>query len=152
MSTRVASRVGRSLRRHGHDRKQLAERPVVEEGLKDGEVAKVLVAEAVFELANLLRDVGLAVKTLHDFEADLPVELFELGLVGQLQQAEREHLVGVLLAFVRVVKGLELVQLRDVLANFEQLLDERVLVLAEGELRAGADFSMAPNTSTISTL
>ena len=40
---------------HRHDGKQLAERPMVEQRLEDGEVAEVLVAKAVFELCEFPR-------------------------------------------------------------------------------------------------
>ena len=60
---------------------------MIEQRLEDGEIAEVLVAEAVFELANFLRDIGLALEALHDFLADLPVEILDLRFVGQIQHA-----------------------------------------------------------------
>ena len=98
MSTNVASRVGRLDEAvDGHNRKQLAQGPVVEQRLKDGEIAKVLVAEAVFELANFIGNVSLAGEALDDLEADLPVKVFDLGFVRQFKQAQHEHLVGIVL-------------------------------------------------------
>ena len=47
----------------GHDGEQLAERPVIEQRLEDREIAEVLVAEAVFELADFLGHVGLALES-----------------------------------------------------------------------------------------
>ena len=123
-----------------HDGEQLVERPVVEQRLEDGEIAEVLVAEAVFELADFLRHVGLAFEALDHGAADLPVEVLDLGLVRQIQHAEREHVLGVLLALQRVVIGLQLVQLRQVLPDVEQLLHQRVLVLAVFGTFAGPDF------------
>ena len=41
---------------------RLPERPVIQQRLEHGEVAEVLVAEAVLELADFLGDVGLALK------------------------------------------------------------------------------------------
>ena len=43
-----------------HDGKQLAERPMIEQRLEHGKIAEILVAEAVFQLADFLRHVGLA--------------------------------------------------------------------------------------------
>src|SRR3989441_1129509 len=124
-----------------HDRKQLAERPVVEQRLEHGKVAEVLVAEAVFELADFFGNVGLAAETFDDFLADFPVEMFDLRFVRQFQQAEREHIVRVLAAFERIVVGLELVQLANVLLDVEQFLDQRVFVFAAGEFYVLPDFA-----------
>src|ERR1039457_4155346 len=49
-----------------HDREQLAERPMIEQGLEHREIAEVLVAKAVFELADFFRDVGLALEASDD--------------------------------------------------------------------------------------
>ena len=126
---------------------------MIEQRLEHGKVAEVLVAQAVFELADFLRDVGLALEALHHVLADLPVEILDLRLVRQIQHAQREHVLRVLAAFLRVVIGLQLVQLGEVLLDVEQLADERMLVLAVCELGIrAAIFSIAPNTSTISTL
>src|SRR5258708_4795934 len=44
----------------GQDGKQLAQRPMVQQRLEHGEITEVLVAKAVFELADFFGDVGLA--------------------------------------------------------------------------------------------
>ena len=41
-----------------------------------------MITEAVFEFANFFGDISLTAKTLHDFVADLPIEVFDLGFVG----------------------------------------------------------------------
>ena len=56
-----------------HDGKQLAERPMIQQRLEHGEVAKILVAEAVLQFANFLGDISLAAEAGHDVPADLPV-------------------------------------------------------------------------------
>ena len=109
----------------GHDGKQLAQRPMIQQRLEHGKIAEILVAERVFELADFLRDIGLAFETFDDFAADFPIKIFDARLVRQIHHAEREHLLRVLLAFLRVVKRLELVQLREILFDVEQLFHER---------------------------
>ena len=84
--------------------------------------------------------------------ADFPVKILDVRLVRQIQQAEREHVLRVFLAFLRVVKRFELVELREIFFDVEQLRDERVLAVAVFEGSPGRIFSIAPNTSTISTL
>jgi hypothetical protein len=44
--------------------KELAQRPMIQQRLEHGEIAEVLVAQAVFELADFLRDVSLALEAL----------------------------------------------------------------------------------------
>jgi hypothetical protein len=84
MSTSVAFARGAFVQAADrHDGKQLAERPVIEQRLEDGKIAEVLVAEAVFELADFLRHVGLAFETFDDLAADLPVKILDLRLVGK---------------------------------------------------------------------
>src|SRR5438105_3944630 len=62
-----------------HDRKQLAECPMVQQRLKDRKVAEELIAETVFEFADFLGNVRTAAKTLHDLLADFPIERFDFG-------------------------------------------------------------------------
>jgi len=63
--------------RNRHDGKQLVQRPMIQQRLEDGKIAEILVAEAVFELANFLRRVGLAFVTFHHLAADLPVKVLD---------------------------------------------------------------------------
>ncbi len=113
---------------------------MVQEGLEDREIAEVLVAEAVLELADFLRHIGLAPVMLDHRPADVPVKTFDLRLVGQVQHPQGEHVLGVLLALEGVVVGLQLVELGQVLADVEQLPHQRVLDLAVLEHLPGRDF------------
>ena len=42
--------------------------------MKYGKVAEVLITEAVFQLADFLRRIGLVLVTFHHLPADLPVQ------------------------------------------------------------------------------
>ena len=119
MSTSVASRVGRSPSRltgiMGNNFRLLPAPNGSSKDLEDRKIAQVLVAQAVFEQANFLRDVGVTAKALHHLRADLPVQALDLGLVRQVQHAEGEHVMGIVLAFMRVVKRLDFVRLAKIL-------------------------------------
>jgi len=56
-----------------HDGEELSPSPVIDEGLEDGEVAEVLVSEAVFEFLDFFGDVVLSSVSLKDGLADFPV-------------------------------------------------------------------------------
>ena len=114
MSTSVPSRVGRFVQAADrHDREKLPERPMIEQRLENGKIAKILIAEAVFELADFLGDIAWPVKALDHFLADFPIKRFDLRFVRQVEHAQRKHVLGVFLALGRVMKGLQLVQLGE---------------------------------------
>jgi hypothetical protein len=77
---------------------------------------------------------------LHHLAADFPVERFDFRLVGQIQQAKREHVLRFLPPVQRVVVSLQFVQLSDVLANVQQIAHQRVLVFPVGHCGVGAHF------------
>ena len=56
---------------------------MIQQGLEDGKIAEILVAEAVFELADFLRRVRLALETFHHLAADLPVKFSIFALSGK---------------------------------------------------------------------
>ena len=113
----------------GHDGKQLAQRPVIQQRLEHGEIAEVLVAEAVFELADFLRHIRLAAIALNDLLADFPVQVFDLGLVGQIEHSQC-NMCCASSRLERVVVRLELVEPGEVLPDIRQFPHQRVLVLA----------------------
>ena len=79
--------------------------------------------------ADFLRRIGVILVVFDHGAADLPVEVFNLRLVGQIQHAEREHVLRVFAAFERIVVGFEFVQLGKILFDVEQLPDERMLAV-----------------------
>jgi hypothetical protein len=94
---------------HGHNGEELAESPMIQQGLEDGKVAEVLVTETVFEFADFFGDVGLPDKALHHFAAYFPIKMLDLRFIAEIEEPEGEHIVGVFLAFERVVKSFQLV-------------------------------------------
>ena len=63
-----------------HDRKQLAERPVIEKRLEDGKIADVLVAERGFELLHFLGHEAQSAMHVDDLLRQLPVNAFRSSL------------------------------------------------------------------------
>ena len=63
------------------DREELLERPVIEEGLKDGKIADVLIGEHLFELMQFLWHVTLGLRGPGDAFANLPEDLFGGGAI-----------------------------------------------------------------------
>ena len=87
------------------DRKELPERPVIEQRLEDGEVADVLIGELVVERAQLLGDVArvhAGDEGLHPLR-DLPEERLDARLHVEIEQAVLEHRLGLLLDLLQVV-------------------------------------------------
>src|SRR5438105_6773299 len=64
-------RLGQAM--NGHDGKELAQRPVIEKRLKDGEIADVLIAQRSFELLYLVRDKSETAMHGDDLRGQLPV-------------------------------------------------------------------------------
>ena len=93
----------------GHNGEELAERPVVEEGLEDGEVAEVLVADGDFDFPDFFGDVFGVAEKLDDVCGDLPVDGFDAGLGAEVEEAEVEHRLGALADFLGVVEVFEAV-------------------------------------------
>jgi hypothetical protein len=60
---------------------------MVQQRLEHGKIAEVLVAEAVFKLADLLGNVGLAFEALDHLPADFPIELFDFRLLREIEHA-----------------------------------------------------------------
>ena len=112
---------------------------MVEQRLEDGEITEVLVGQHVIELADLVRDIGLALEAGDDGLADFPIQIFNLGLVRQVEQTEREHLLRVLFALLRVMTGLKLVQLVQIFFDVQQLAHQRMLAVAVLKKIAGPD-------------
>ena len=107
---------------------------MIQQRLEHGEVAEILVAETVLELADLVRDISLPLESFHDCAADFPVEILDLGLVRQIHHAQREHVLRVIATFLRVVIRFKLVQLGEVLLDVEQLAHDGLLVVTVGEV------------------
>ena len=82
---------------------------MIEQGLKDRKVTKVLIAQAVFELADFFGNVGLVLKRIDDLAANLPIKILDLGFIRQVHHAEGEHMLGVFLALQGIVIRFELV-------------------------------------------
>src|SRR5690349_17765209 len=67
--------------------------------------------------------------------------MLDFRLVRQLQHSEREHVVGVLPSFQRVVISFQFVQFAEVLLDVEQFPDQRTFVFAIGEINGWADLA-----------
>ena len=104
-----------------HDREQLAERPVIEQRLEDGEIADVLIAERRLELLHFLRHIAQAAMHVHDLLRELPVERLDLRLRFEIEQAELEHLLRFFLDLLDVVQALEAVAALEPLLHIENL-------------------------------
>ncbi len=65
-----------------HDRKELAERPVVEKRLEDGKIAEELIAESDFHFLHFLGNVAHATEHLDDLSGDLPIDGLNTGFGG----------------------------------------------------------------------
>ena len=90
-----------------HDGEKLAQRPVVEEGLENGEVAEVLVPEGILDFLNLLGQ-GLGfVEKLHGARGDLPIDGLDARLRAKIEQTEVEHRLRALADFLGIVEILE---------------------------------------------
>ena len=64
---------------NGHDREQLAEGPVIEQRLKNGEVADVLVAERGLEFFYFVGDKPKPAMHPDDLRSQLPINGLDLG-------------------------------------------------------------------------
>ena len=91
---------------------------MVEEGLENREVAKVLVAEGDFDFANFLWNVFGIAKKFHDRGGDLPINGFNLRLRAEVEQTEVEHRLGALANFLGVVQIFEAVLWREIPVYF----------------------------------
>ena len=72
--------------------------------------------------------------------ADFPIKRFDFGLVGQIEQAEGEHVVGFFAPFRGVVKGLQHVEAGQVFSDVQQIAHQCVLLLAIFNGGASPDF------------
>jgi len=61
-----------------HDRKQLTERPMIEQRLENREIANVLIAQRGFELLDFLRNKTQAAMHIHDLLRELPINRVDL--------------------------------------------------------------------------
>src|SRR5207249_4831464 len=93
----------RSETMDGHDGKQLAERPVIEQRLEHRKIADVLIAQRRFELLHFVRHVAQATMHVDDLMRDLPINGVDLGLRFKIKQAEIESLLRFLLYLLDVV-------------------------------------------------
>ena len=107
-----------------HDGEELAECPVVEEGLENGEVAEVLVADGDFDFADFLGDVFGVAEKLHDICGDLPIDGLDASLGAEVEKAEVEHRLGAFADFLGVVEILEAVLRSEIVADFQDVGEE----------------------------
>ena len=117
--------------RERHDGEQLVQRPVILQALKHAEVANVLVAHAVLELADLLGHMVALLIMGTNLGANLPVQRLHLCLGVQLKYTQGKHVMRVLLTLLRLVIGGQLIVATiKVAANFQQLVNQHMLVIA----------------------
>src|SRR5437660_5856488 len=92
-----------------HDGKELAERPMIEERLKDGEVTDVLIAQRSFELLYLVRDKSQTAMHADDLGGQLPVNAIDLCFRFEVEQSKVECLLGFFLDLLDIVQTFQAV-------------------------------------------
>src|SRR5258707_12655730 len=98
-------RLGQAMNRH--DGKELAEGPMIEERLKDGEIADVLIAQRSFELLYFVRDKSQTAMHADDLGGPLPVSAIDLCCCHEVERCKAESLLGLFFDLRDVVQGLE---------------------------------------------
>ena len=111
-----------------HDRKEVADRPVVEQRLEDREVAEILVGELGLERLELFGPLVVGLAQRHDAPADLPEERLDGRLVVEREITVHEQRLCLVLLLERVVVGLERVHRRQIAVDLAQTRDDLVLL------------------------
>ena len=88
-------RLGQAM--NWHDGKELAEGPVIEERLKDGEIADVLIAQRSFELLYFVRDKSQTAMHADDLGGQLPVNAYRSLLLTRGRATRGRKFAGLLL-------------------------------------------------------
>ena len=109
--------------------------------MKDGKVAKELVAERDFHFFHLFRNVAHSAKHRDHGARDLPVDGFDLRLGSQIEQTEVEHRLCAFTDFVGVVEVFEAVLFPKVFKNFDDVLNNLWILLRRLRLSRRWDFS-----------
>ena len=104
-----------------HDRKELAERPVIEQRLEDGKVADVLIAQRGLEFLHFLGHEAQAAMHVDDLLRELPINGFDLRFGFEIEQAEIEHLLRFLLDLLDVVQALDAIAALEPLLHIENV-------------------------------
>ena len=104
-----------------HDRKELAERPVIEERLEDGEIADVLIAQRGLEFLHFFRHKAQTAMHVHDLLRELPVNGLDLRFRFEIEQAEVEHLLRFFLDLLDIVQALDAVAALEPLLHIENV-------------------------------
>ena len=103
------------------DGEKLAQRPVIEQRLEDGEIAEELVAERILQVVDFVRHRLRADVKAHHALGDLPEKRLDLRLGGEVEQAEIEARLRVVLDLHRVVEMFAPVLPVERRAQFEQV-------------------------------
>src|SRR6266496_3009745 len=131
----------------GHDGEELIERPVVGRALEQREVRHVLVGDLVPQVARVAGQPLLAAVQRDEAAAELPEEALHDRALVEAEDAQLEHLQGLLLLRHRVVVGLRLVAPVERGDDLAHLANDLRLVRARhrggGDLLRRADLDAA---------
>ena len=111
------------------DGEELLERPVVEQRLKDGEVADVLVGEELVEIVELFGLVAGVATFFGDLFADLPIDRFGGGAIFEVEVTEVEEGKRLLLFLECVVETFQTAELALVFEHYFEIGDDLVFHL-----------------------
>src|ERR1700730_6573639 len=112
-----------------HDREQLAERPVIEQRLKHGKIADVLIAERDLELFDFFGHITQAAMHVHDLLGKLPVDSVDFRFGFEIKQAKFKSLLRFILDLLDVVQTLETIPALEPLFYIENIVHELVISL-----------------------
>src|SRR5256714_8982622 len=117
-----------------HNRKKLAERPVVEQRLENGKIANVLIPQRDLKLLYFLRHKAQTAMHVHDLLRKLPVNGLDLRFRFQVEQAEIERLLRFFLDLLAVMQALDSVAALQSLFHIEDVAHEFVIFFSHFDL------------------
>src|SRR4030095_16260937 len=118
---------------------KVPERPMIEERLKDGKIADVLVAEGSLKLFYLLGHKTQTAMHVHDLLGKLPVNRFDFRFGFEIEKTEVEHLLRFFLDVLAVMQALDAVASLEPLFHVENVTYQSVVFLSgfDFEFRRG---------------
>ena len=120
-----------------HDREELSESPVIEQRLKDREIAQELVGQRHLKFANLFGDLGHALVERDDLCRNAPVEGINLGLGAEIEQAEVKHRLRLVADLLGVVKVLQTALFAESRVDFDHVGDKLWIAGRDGYVAFG---------------
>src|SRR6266571_3480645 len=123
---------GESMDRHNG--KKLTERPVIEQRLKNGKIADVLIPQRDLKLLYFLRHKAQTAMHVHDLLRELPINGLYLRFRFQIEQAEIEHLLRFFLDLLAVMQALDSIAALQSLFHVEDVAHEFVIFFGRFDL------------------